>query len=171
MPRLYFQNLHYVHPIIDQADFISRCRSEIWESTLPPKTLTTRSYTVFLALFNAVLALGAITAGEDSLFARLSAPERSSEGVRFPNRDSPVYQPLRIAKTFFERAKTCLGDVFESSSFESTQTLFLMSVFCQNALKSHSCYLYSGMAARTALAIGIPNCAKPESVQANILWW
>ncbi|OCL09446.1 hypothetical protein AOQ84DRAFT_404582 [Glonium stellatum] len=38
-------------------------------------------------------------------------------------------------------------------------------------LKAPKRFFLCGMAARTALAIGIPNCAKPESVQANILWW
>jgi hypothetical protein len=70
-----------------------------------------------------VLALGSITAGEDALFmrVRLTGPT-----LKQRTEESHVYPPLRIAKVFFERAKSYLGDVFETSSLESTQALFLM---------------------------------------------
>ena len=45
------------------------------------------------------------------------------------------------------------------------------AVFCQNALKPHSCYLYCGMAVRCALAIGLPNYSGPGAAWASATWW
>lgn len=124
--RLYFQNLHLVHPILDQTSFVTRCENEIWDLPNSPAR-SEGSYSVFLALFNAVLALGAINAGEDALFMRDTTTVRQAE--RYAGGSShraPTYPPLKLAKLFFERAKTNLGDVFEACSLESTQTLLLM---------------------------------------------
>lgn len=124
--RLYFLNLHIIHPILNQADFISRCESEVWSRKPNPEL----GQNVFLALFNAVLAIGAINAGEDAAFMRDTTTVRQAE--RFaggPNHTAPTYPPLKLAKLFFERAKTNLGDVFEACSLESVQTLFLMVRF------------------------------------------
>ncbi|KAF2399286.1 hypothetical protein EJ06DRAFT_557746 [Trichodelitschia bisporula] len=159
--RLFFLNLHLIHPVLDQAAFLARAEKEVWIEEGEAREASPAGR-VFLGLFYAVLALGAITAGEDAMFVRAHAAPDGGEGV---------YPPLRIAKYFFEKAKMFVGDVFEASSLESTQTLFLMSVFCQNALKPHSCYLYSGMAARTALAIGIPQRLTSHTGQASSLWW
>jgi hypothetical protein len=124
--RLYFLNLHLVHPILDQTSFVARCENEIWDLPESPAR-SEGSYSVFLALFNAVLAIGAINAGEDALFMRDTTTVRQAE--RYAGGSShraPTYPPLKLAKLFFERAKTNLGDVFEACSLESTQTLLLM---------------------------------------------
>ncbi|KAL3464455.1 hypothetical protein BJX64DRAFT_275907 [Aspergillus heterothallicus] len=49
------------------------------------------------------------------------------------------------------------------------------SVFCQNALRPHSCYMYSGMAVRTAVAVGLasgisslPPVIRTEGIRT---WW
>jgi hypothetical protein len=124
--RLYFQNLHLVHPILDQTSFAMRCENEIWDLPESPAH-SEGSHSIFLALFNAVLAIGAINAGEDALFMRDTTTVRQAE--RYAGGSShraPTYPPLKLAKLFFERAKTNLGDVFEACSLESTQTLLLM---------------------------------------------
>lgn len=127
--QLYFRNLHLIHPILDQASFTSRCERDVWHETTPSGNLPLHERSVFLALFNAVLALGAITAGEDALFMKdLTlgySPMTEVPTERFTQNLS-VYLPLKLAKLFFERAKANLGDIFEACSFESTQTLFLM---------------------------------------------
>lgn len=85
------------------------------------------SHSIFLALFNAVLAIGAINAGEDALFMRDTTTVRQAEQYAGGSSTrAPTYPPLKLAKLFFERAKTNLGDVFEACSLESTQTLLLM---------------------------------------------
>lgn len=154
--RLYFQNLHLIHPILEESTFFERCENEILSQRLEPSN-------DFLALFNAVLAVGAVTAGQDSSLMQ-SAPAVASM-------ETPSFVPLKFAKLFFERSKKYLGDIFEACSIERAQTLFLLAVFCQNALKPHSCYMYSGMAVRSALAIGIPSLKGCESAPASALWW
>lgn len=194
--RLYFANLHCVHPVLDHMGFLARCEREVWLNKAPhiPTLVSNQDLqkTRFLALFNVVLANGAITAGETSLLTwdrTINFLERQSGGHAFRNR-SP-YTPIRVARLYFEKAKEFLGDIFETSSIETTQALFLMvcqgfcthlvsrmadhfvcqSVFCQNALKPHSCYMYSGMALRTALAIGVPTTSHSSSSQESRLWW
>lgn len=194
--RLYFANLHCVHPVLDHMDFLARCEREVWLDQAPhmPTLVSNQGLhkTRFLALFNAVLANGAITAGETSLLTwdrTINFLERQSGGHAFSN--PHPYTPIRVARLYFERAKELLGDIFETSSVETTQALFLMvcqgsctclvclgwltifvkSVFCQNALKPHSCYMYSGMALRTALAIGVPTTSHSSSSQESHLWW
>ncbi|KAL7893282.1 fungal-specific transcription factor domain-containing protein [Trichoderma sp. TUCIM 5745] len=179
--RLYFQNLHCVHPILDQSSFVDRCEREHWRGstalirTNPASSPNVRDQSRFLALFNSVLALGAITAGEtssltwDSTKRFLDISERR-EGID-PGESLTTFLPIRVARLYFEKAKLQLEDVFESSSFETIQTLFLMSVFSQNALKPHSCYMYSGMALRGAFAIGLPTNDGRSSHEERLLWW
>lgn len=154
--RLFFQNLHLIHPVIEESAFMERCENEIFSQRTQPGG-------DFLALFNAVLAVGAVTAGPDTLLMK-NAPAVASI-------ETPSFLPLKFAKLFFERSKAHLGDIFEACSLERAQTLFLLAVFCQNALKPHSCYMYSGMAVRSALAIGIPSLKGNESAPASALWW
>lgn len=172
--RLYFQNLHHIHPILDPASFLARCEKEVWART-GPNNPTSYLHRRFLALYNAVLAIGAITAGEESEYAwktqYLADQIAELEVLSGIDASPSTYTPLRFARVFFERAKSYIGDIFESSSLESAQTLMLLSVFCQNALKPHSCYMYSGIASRTAIAIGIASKSTSESEPASLLWW
>ncbi|TDZ32894.1 putative transcriptional regulatory protein [Colletotrichum spinosum] len=169
--RLYFQNLHNIHPILEQSSFAKRCDDEVWQRKNGfEEPSQQRRGARFLSLFNAVVAIGAITAGETSLLMEdhtlqfLDRTEQAGE-------NETTYPPIRLARRYFERAKLHMEDVCESSSLETAQTLFLMSVFCQNALKPHSCYMYSGMAIRTASAMGIPTNIRSETSQESLLWW
>lgn len=51
----------------------------------------------------------------------------------------------------------------------------MQTVFCQNALKPHACYMYSGTAVRTAIAIGLCNEGSHVSIsrkkEARRTWW
>jgi len=114
--RLYFQNLHHIHPVLDQSTFLSQCNEQVWNQETLPRARAATTDPIFLALYNAVLALGAITAGEESLLAQPESDTRSAA----------TYRPLQIAGIYFGRAKTHLGDIFEAASIQSTQTLFLM---------------------------------------------
>lgn len=160
--RLYFRNLHLIHPVLYEAEFFSRCIHEFWSSrgNVPPRS--THSKRIFFALACMVVALGAITAGEDIV------PETAVQGSA---RSRSILPTLRLAKIYFEKAKDNIGDIFETCSLESTQTLFLMSIFCQNALRPHSCYMYSGVAVRTAFAMGLPNVKERQSPSQFHLWW
>lgn len=129
--RLYFQNLHCIHPILDQTDFVSRCATHAW-ATVPGQNSASadenRISRRFLALFNAVLAVGAITAGESSILMWQSESMCTdlSQGDQTVLANRMLYPPIRYARYFFEMAKVYLDDVYESSSFETAQTLFLM---------------------------------------------
>lgn len=173
--RLYFHNLHNIHPILDTTTFLTRCEKNVWGPLLRGKVpLSTRHESrAFLALYYAVLAIGSITAGEQSSLVWQQTVDflNAAEGFCGMKSNSSTYPPLRLARLFFEKSKSQLGDTFDSCSFESAQALFLMSVFCQNALKPHSCYMYSGMAARAAQAIGVPHRTGPGSEPAAMLWW
>ena len=127
--RLYFQNLHLVHPVVDAAKFFSRCDTEVWNRNLRSEIRSSTERRSFLGLFNAIVALGAITAGDDALFMRDYVSERR-QPVATPgssmSRTSLAYPPLKLARTYFEKAKANIGDIFETCSVESSQTLFLM---------------------------------------------
>ncbi|KAJ0331927.1 hypothetical protein COL922a_011722 [Colletotrichum nupharicola] len=168
--RLYFQNLHNIHPILEQTAFVKRCDEEVWQRKAAleePSQL--RRGARFLSLFNSVIAIGAITAGETSLLME-DHTLQFLDRTELPGKNETTYPPIRLARRYFERAKLYLEDICESSSLETAQTLFLMSVFCQNALKPHSCYMYSGMAIRTASAMGIPTSIRSETSQESLLW-
>lgn len=133
--RLYFANLHCVHPVLDHMGFLARCEREIWLNRAPhiPTLVSNQGLqkTRFLALFNVVLANGAITAGETSLLTwdrTITFLERQSGGHAFSN--PCPYTPIRVARLYFEKAKELLGDIFETSSVETTQALFLMVCQC-----------------------------------------
>jgi hypothetical protein len=123
--RLFFVNLHIIHPILDQHSFMERCEAEIWSKGDSPREPVQNP---FLALFNAIAAVGAIQAGEDAAFMRDSSSVRQAERYAGGNVDgkAPTYPPIMLAKLFFERAKTHLGDVFEACSLETVQTMLFM---------------------------------------------
>ncbi|KAK1520892.1 hypothetical protein CABS01_05397 [Colletotrichum abscissum] len=171
--RLYFQNLHNIHPILEQMTFLKRCEEEIWSRLSRPDMIISaqmRREARFLALYNVVIAIGAITAGETSLLMEDHTKEFLDRTGQTSDEEA-LYPPIRLARRFFERSRIHLEDICESSSLETAQTLFLMSVFGQNALKPHSCYMYSGMAIRTASAMGIPTNTRSETSPESLLWW
>ncbi|KAB5545741.1 fungal-specific transcription factor domain-containing protein [Coniochaeta sp. 2T2.1] len=174
--RLYFENLHCIHPVLDRASFLARCEKHVWcvgrQDGAVPLAGLKREKKRFLALFDIVLAIGAVIAGETSLLAEdRTVTFLQAQGVGHASDSEPPYPPIRVALLYFEKAKALLDDVFESTSFETALTLFLMAVFCQTALKPHSCYMYMGMALRTSLAIGIPTAKRTTSEQERRLWW
>ncbi|KAK2043087.1 hypothetical protein LZ31DRAFT_632213 [Colletotrichum somersetense] len=129
--RLYFQNLHNIHPILDQTAFLRRCEDEVWPRPLPlrPDMLICsqmRREARFLALYNVVIAIGAITAGETSLLMEDHTREFLDRTGQQPGEDDSLYPPIRLARRFFERSRLHLEDICESSSLETAQTLFLM---------------------------------------------
>ncbi|GKT63838.1 C6 transcription factor [Colletotrichum tofieldiae] len=134
--RLYFHNLHNIHPILEQMTFLKRCEEEIWSRTSRPDILMfsqMRREARFLALYNVVIAIGAITAGETSMLMEDHTREFLDRTGQSGEDDS-LYPPIRLARIFFERSRLHLEDICESSSLETAQTLFLMhfpnSAYC-----------------------------------------
>ncbi|KAJ5886901.1 transcriptional regulator family: Fungal Specific TF [Penicillium subrubescens] len=168
----YFTNKHYIHPILSKGSFMRRCEREAWPISKRPTLF--RGTVKFASLYFAVVALGAINASPNET-ALLDHFCHQSED---PDKTLPPetrFSALDFAKFYFDIAKQALGDLFESSCLETAQALFLMSVFRQNSLQPHSCYMYSGMAVRTAAAIGLasgmsglPSVMRKE---AKRTWW
>ncbi|EXJ71101.1 uncharacterized protein A1O5_06094 [Cladophialophora psammophila CBS 110553] len=164
----YFNNKHYIHPLLVEKSFRERCARIIWADQPPPPNLGRQSH--FLALYYAVVALGAINSSVEQItclpqFYRV----RNDEDLSAPPTKRST---LEWASHYFGQAKQALGDTMDISSLETCQTLFLMTVFCQNALKPHACYMYSGHAVRTAIAIGLANNARKTCTEeGKRTWW
>ncbi|KAI4717788.1 hypothetical protein E4T48_06004 [Aureobasidium sp. EXF-10727] len=170
--RSYMHNLHYLHPMIDCDTFIGRYEEYLAQSyNLHERSPQLRH---FFALYNVVVSVGALVAGSD-----LTEEFHHEIKLMLQNRkdtQDPGKAPLQgLSRHYFRKSRSLLGDVFEACSLESAQTLFLMSLYCQNSLKPHACYMYCGMAVRTALAIGLPSESMSNSVEAckaaRRTWW
>ncbi|CAG9956816.1 unnamed protein product [Clonostachys rosea f. rosea IK726] len=168
--RLCLSNLHHIHPMLDPIALAARCEDEIWNVDAPLET--NKGLRNFLALYYIVVAIGALgaTAGISQHFER----DIKMCMKECPNSSLPV-SSQSLSTKYFRKSRALLGDVFEVCSLESAQTLHLMSIYCQNALKPHACYLYCGHAVRTALAIGITRESMSNSIEdrkaARRTWW
>ncbi len=124
----YFQNLHYIHPIIDRAEFLSRCE-DLWfeRSAKQPQS--------FVALYFAVMALGALTREWDA--ALLDGLGR-----------------FGWSRKMFEQASLTMGGSPFQTDIETVQASIIMAKVCQNELNPHLAYMYLGIAVRTSLSAG-----------------
>ncbi|KAF2762117.1 hypothetical protein EJ05DRAFT_197812 [Pseudovirgaria hyperparasitica] len=149
----YFSNLHYIHPIIDQAHFLRRC-DDLWQGH--PE----RQPRSFIAMYFAMLSLGSLI--------RNWTEERINDMGRFD-----------WSRMLFERAELALGKPGYLNDLEAIHTLFLLAKVCQNELNPNLSYMYLGVAIRTALSIGLNRNALPgrhtaDSPEAHYLsrtWW
>ncbi|KAJ5692637.1 transcriptional regulator family: Fungal Specific TF [Penicillium macrosclerotiorum] len=168
----FFTNKHYVHPVLTKSIFMRRCEREAWP--LSRRNSLFRDPPKFARLYFAVVALGAINASPNET----SLLDHFCQQLVDPQKAPPsctTFSALDFAKFYFSLSKQALGDLFESSCLETAQTLLLLSVFRQNSLQPHSCYMYSGMAVRTAAAIGLASSMSslPPSArrEAKRTWW
>ncbi|KAF5657699.1 hypothetical protein FHETE_10304 [Fusarium heterosporum] len=166
--RQFMDNLHHLHPMLDPAAFSARCEEHVWASPSIPES--GKNHRHFLALYNIVVAVGALVSGSS---VNQYSGQDDSNRLAEDQRGQPSSQEL--SKKYFRKSRVLLGDVFEVCSLESAQTLLLMSLYCQNSLKPHACYMYCGHAVRTALAIGIarevPSSSAEERKAARRTWW
>ncbi|KAH0284632.1 hypothetical protein KCU62_g8157, partial [Aureobasidium sp. EXF-3399] len=167
--RSYMQNLHHLHPMIDTDKLNRMCEEPVVQHDNRQSRLRH-----FLSLYNIIIAVGALVAGSDVK----DEFHHEIEAVLQGRKDSqdPGKAPLQsLSRHYFRKSRSLLGDVFEACSLESAQTLLLMSLYCQNSLKPHACYMYCGMAVRTALAIGLPSESMSNSIEAckaaRRTWW
>ena len=123
--RIFFDNLHYIHPFLSPTVFALRCERDVWEKVDHHRLQKHQLH--FFALYNAVIAVGALTAGTDlltNLRCRLGT-ERAHKRV---NHEWVVPSSVDLSKIYFRRAKKFLGDYFEVCSLESVQALILMVI-------------------------------------------
>ncbi|KIL94085.1 hypothetical protein FAVG1_02647 [Fusarium avenaceum] len=153
--RQFINNLHHLHPMLDPSAFTARCEKLVWASPGISENM----------------AVGALTSGSNVI----QSTDLDMDGTAGGQSCSQPPSSQELSKKYFRRSRVLLGDVFEVCSLESAQTLFLMSLYCQNALKPHACYMYCGHAVRTALAIGIAREVSSSSAEdrraARRTWW
>ncbi|KIX99074.1 uncharacterized protein Z520_05535 [Fonsecaea multimorphosa CBS 102226] len=179
--RSYFANLHLIYFCLDMDAFLAHCESEVWKRHL---ALTRQRFeeesSSFFALYDIVVALGALVAGpEDHVTRALDKMYRqhhASSGSRvspFLGRERPPHLTLPLARKYFLEAKARLGSLMGASSLEVIRASLLVSVYCQYAFIPHQSYMFGGIAARTALAMG--SASQPDlqmmSVEAIRTWW
>ncbi|KAK9776256.1 putative Fungal-specific transcription factor domain-containing protein [Seiridium cardinale] len=134
----YFTSIHYVHPFLDKAEFLSRCE-KLWSQEGDP--LHTSS---FAALYYSILSLGALVGPRE---------EDSIGGVT----------NLQWSRTFFDEAISRCHRLGMVTDLDMVQCYFMLSKICQNELNAHWSYMYVGLAVRTALAMGINREPNPQS--------
>jgi hypothetical protein len=120
--RVFFTNLHYIHPFLSYGPFTARCETTIWDRW--PLTRIPRQEKHFLALYNVVLAVGSLIGSHDTFSAFKKQWEADKKSVC--SDVSSAASTIQLSKIFFGRSKRLLGDCFEVCSLESAQTLVLM---------------------------------------------
>lgn len=122
--RSYLHNLHLLHPVLDASEFIDRCEGEVWSPRAEAEKSSHRSH--FNALFNIVVAIGALVAGpelKEEFSQELSALAQSEQHSHHLSEQSSLQS---FSRSYFQKARASLGDVFEVCSLESAQALLLM---------------------------------------------
>ncbi|KPI39520.1 uncharacterized protein AB675_5082 [Cyphellophora attinorum] len=147
----HFSALHYIHPVLDKAEFFERCEA-LW-------TATDDQSPSFTALYYSVLSVGAITSPRD---------------------DEPLggLDNLQWSRFLFKEATSRCGQLNMVTDLNMVQSYLFLAKVCQNEIMPHWAYMYIGMAVRTALAIGInrssgPNTRKPPAQlrAESRTWW
>ena len=128
--RQFFSNLHTVYPFFDRAVFDAQCEASLSHE----EGLVQGSSTAFLALYCAVLALGAVTASPDSSpdFRQENIAQCIRAGSTAFDANSQAatkgaHKPLHLGWWYFRLARRLVGDVFSRVTLETVQTLFLMA--------------------------------------------
>jgi hypothetical protein len=122
--RIYFHNLHHIHPLLDAAQFTARCEEQIWNSNPSARLKEDRMH--FFALYNIVVAVGALIAGPDVSQQFKRDLNICAQRLQSSRDQSQIISSQKLSKIYFWKARSLLGDVFEVCSIESAQTHFLM---------------------------------------------
>ncbi|KAK5302100.1 hypothetical protein LTR80_002966 [Exophiala xenobiotica] len=148
----YFSNIHHIQPLFEEDDFLARCE-DLWFNRPAKQPLS------FIALYYATLSLGSLVMTFED--PRLFGADR-----------------FTWSRKLFNEASAILTRLGTATDVEMVQCFYMMSKICQHELNPHVAYLYSGQAARTALAIGLnripisPDSADPRaSKAASKTWW
>lgn len=149
----YFRNIHFIHPIIDRSQFLSKCE-ELWFGG------PTRQSRSFVSLYFAVLSLGALTR------------EWEEDLLDGENR-------WYWSRKMFGLAASFLGSVPLKMDLETVQANIIMAKICQNELNPHLAYMYLGMAVRLSLSAGhnrqshseVSASSSPEDSSISRTWW
>lgn len=150
----YFQNLHFIHPILNRTAFLARCE-DLWfgRSERQPKS--------FVALYYSVMSLGALVREWD---------RQELDGLgRF-----------EWSRKLFQDALCLIESLRSRTDVEVIQCLIMLAKVCQNELNPHMAYIFLGNAARISLSAGHNRLSRrkimtTEEVEASKaisrLWW
>lgn len=122
--RIFMNNLHHIHPMVDPIAFAARCEEVIWDAPTPLER--NKDLRHFFALYNIVVAVGALIA--DSSTAQ-NFEQEINICMKQPTQGENSSVPLSsrtLSKQYFRKSRALLGDIFEVCSLESAQTLLLM---------------------------------------------
>jgi len=124
----YFNNLHFVHPILDRANFLARCE-DLWFGR------SDRQSGTFVALYYSVMSLGA-------LVREWERQELDGLG-RF-----------QWSRKLFQHALQALDWFRFPNDIETVQCLIFLAKVCQNELNPQLAYIFLGWASRNSLSAG-----------------
>jgi len=110
--------------MLDPAAFTTRCEEEVWVSDAAHER--TRDQRHFFALYNIVVAVGALVA-DSGVLAKFGRELKVFEQNWHGPQDSPQnISSQMLSRHYFRKSRALLGDIFEVCSLESAQTLLLM---------------------------------------------
>ncbi|GFF22927.1 quercetin 2,3-dioxygenase [Aspergillus udagawae] len=140
----YFENIHFIHPLIDKEDFNARAHALWFNRTRQPEPS-------FVALYLSVLSFGALVRVWD---------ERKLGGLtRF-----------EWSRKLFSEVRMYLNHLHFSNNLDTVQCLYLMAKICQNELNPNLAYMYLGLAVRTCLAVGFNREIRNSKDQQRLGW-
>ncbi|OGE49599.1 hypothetical protein PENARI_c020G11706 [Penicillium arizonense] len=147
----YFENIHFIHPLIDKEDFLLRA-NDLWfnRSRAPEPS--------FVALYLSILSFGSLVrVWDEGTLAGLGRFEWS--------------------RKLFAEAQVYLNHLRFSNDIETVQCLYIMAKICQNELNPNLAYMYLGLAVRTCLSAGFNRevpCPGDNAQRAGWIsktWW
>lgn len=122
--QIFLNNLHHLHPMLDPVTFESRCETHVWVES--PPTDRQKGLRHFFALYNIVVAIGALIAGTD-VFTELGRDMQSyTAHLTEAENSERVNSSQAVSRIYFQRSKDLLGDTSAVCSLESAQTLLFM---------------------------------------------
>ncbi|KAK4947786.1 hypothetical protein LTR10_013294 [Elasticomyces elasticus] len=149
----YFENLHFIHPIIDRSLFLAKSE-DLWFGRVEKQSQS------FIALYFAVMALGALT--------------REWNGDSFEGLGRWAW-----SRKMFEQASIAMAKSPSRVDLETVQANIIMAKVCQNELNPHLAYMHLGLAVRTSLSAGhnrqsrssLTTSEPPEDAAISKTWW
>ena len=122
--RVFFNNLQHLHPMLDPILFKGRCEREVWSTLTHTERRKVSRH--FFALYNIVVAVGALIAGRSTLDDL--GPDMQPRVVELMDSETPEKRMScqTISRAYFRKSKDQLGDTSAVCTLESAQTLLLM---------------------------------------------
>lgn len=134
LTSLYWRYVHVLHPYLDKAQ-MQKDYENIWKADTP--IVDERSY---MCLMNVIFAL-------------CSQIDEST----------PIEERRQSAHVFYLRAKELL-DIVDSGTVRSVQSFLMLAQYFQSTSEPHPCWIFTGLAIRTAQSLGLQMAETSERV-------